>query len=393
MVAAAVAALLLAGCSAPGRISVPWLHLALGGSPSSSASPPQAAATPSGPQLTIGQFVPIAEKFVEQHRGLTFKTPVRVTLLGDAAFRERLLGHEDDTAAIETTSKDLLALHLIDKGVDLGAAARDLLGAGVSGFYDPKTKSLVVRGVAATPYVRQVLVHELTHAVQDQYFGIDRPDLDKADDERGVAFQTVVEGDAVRIENEYHDSLSPAEQAEADSEEQAQGGGVPSGIPPVLVELVAFPYIAGPHFMTQLDQIGGQAKVDDAFVHPPVSTAQVLQINRYLDGEQPRSVARPRADGTVYDHGVLGEFGLLLLLEGPAGMSTSEASQVALLWGGDQYVAWTKGSQACIRTVILPDSAAQLSPLRDALQSYARAVDGTVSSAGSAGPVTVTSCG
>jgi hypothetical protein len=398
LLATTAAALLLSACAAPAHISVPWLHLNVGAAKPTPKPSPQAKAaplpTPTGPQPSIEQFIPVAERFVEQHRGLSFKSHVPVTLLDDAAFRQRLLGKQSaaDNQAITTTSRDLVALHLIDRTVDLSTASRDLLGAGVSGFYEPKTKSLVVRGVAATPYVRMVLVHELTHALQDQWFGIDRPELDRADDERSVAFQTVVEGDAVRIENEYHDSMSAEDQAEAAQEEAGQGGGIPGDVPRVLVQLIAFPYVIGPEFMSQLDRIGGQAKVDDAFLHPPVSTAEELDLTRYLEHDLPRTVARPRADGTVYDHGVLGEFGLVLLLENVAGMAQLQAAQNASLWGGDEYVAWTSGSTSCLRLAVLAHTSAEQGALESALQQYAAAAGATVAQS-PGGPTTVTSCG
>lgn len=397
----ALCALLLSACTTTGRIDVPWLRLSLR-LPGATATPSAQAQAPDtstpeptpGPELTVAQFVPLAEKFVEEHRGLKFKSPVTVTLLDDAAFRQRLLGQGTDTTALTTTSKELVALHLIDRTVDLGSSARDLLGAGVSGFYDPKSKALVVRGGGATPYVRQVMVHELTHALQDQWFNIDRPQLDKTNDEQSLAFQTVVEGDAVRIENEYHDAMTPQEQAQADAEEQAEGSGTDlSSVPRPLVELIAFPYIAGPAFIDQLDQVGGQQQVDDAFVHPPVSTAQVLDVERYLQHTAPRSVPVPRADGTAFDHGVLGEFGLLMLLEDVDGMSAPAAQQVGALWVGDEYVAWDRGSQSCVRLSMLALNSGGQGQVDDALRRYAADVHGTYSAPSASGPATITSCG
>ena len=399
LLAAAVAGLLLTACGSGGRIQVPWLNFSFrlpGATPTPSAQAEAPSASPSlaplPPELTIQQFVPIAERFVEEHRGHAFKTQVPVTLLDDAAFRKRLLGHTGDTGTIATSSKELKALHRIDQTVDLSQSAADLLGAGVSGFYDPKSKSLVVRGVSATPYVRQVLVHELTHALQDQYFGIDRPALDKADDEQAGAFQAVVEGDAVRIENEYHAEMTPAEQDQADREEQSQAGGIPANIPRVLLALVTFPYIAGPPFVTALLQEGGTPAVDDAFVHPPVSTEQLLNVNAYLAGRAPKTVPVPHADGTAFDHGVNGEFGLILLFE-QAGASTQQARGVADLWGGDEYVAWNHGAGACVRMAVLADSPDDQGTLDAALSAYAKSVGGTFSASVNGGPSTTTSCG
>jgi hypothetical protein len=401
---AVLAALLLSACSTH-TAQVPWLGVKVplpGESPSPSAlgelTTPQPSAQPTGPELTIQQFVPIAKRFVEQHRGLAFKADVPVTLLDDAAFREKLLGKDSGnrtpTEQLTIASKELKALHLIDKSVDLGSATDALLGAGVSGFYDPKSKALVVRGVAATPYVRQVLVHELTHAVQDQWFGIGRPALDKANDEQATAFQAVYEGDAVRIEDEYHNQMTAAEQRQADQESSSQGGGLPAGTPQVLLELISFPYIVGPDFVRTLQQVGGQARVDDAFVHPPTTSAQLIDVNRFLHGDKPRTVAAPKGDAASFDTSVLGEFGLLLLLERTPGVGSSRGLRIGDLWGGDSYVAWDKGTDACVRDAIVADTAADQPQLDSALQSWAGSVAGaTFVPSRNGQPAQLTACG
>jgi hypothetical protein len=391
----------LSACSSH-TVTVPWLGVGVpvpGASPSAKAKAPTTPSPQAGaPQLSIEQFVPLAKRFVEQHRGLKFKTDVPVTLLDDAAFRERLLGKSSSSKtpsqAITTSSKELKALHLIDKSVDLGAATDQLLGAGVSGFYDPKSKALVVRGVSATPYVRQVIVHELTHALQDQWFGIDRPELDKANDETAGAFQAVYEGDAVRIEDEYHNAMTSAEQRQARQESSAQGGGLPPNTPQVLLDLISFPYIVGPTFIRTLDRVGGQAKVDDAFVHPPTTSAQLIDINRFLHADKPLPVAVPKGDGAVFDTSVLGEFGLLLLFEKVPSIGSSQAVRVGNLWGGDQYVAWDKGGDACLRDNIVAVTAADQPALDSALAAYAKTVPNTSFTPARGGqPAQLTACG
>src|SRR5207237_2371699 len=78
------------------------------------------------------------------------------------------------------------------------------------GFYDPVTKKLYVRGVGGTPYARYVMVHELTHALQDQRFGIN---LAGKNDDQLLGAKAVLEGDAMRTEKAY---LSTRTGAEAD---------------------------------------------------------------------------------------------------------------------------------------------------------------------------------
>src|SRR5664280_2895404 len=93
----------------------------------------------------------------ERQRGLTFTSPVRPELLDDTAFPARLRevdARDADPAATAASQVSLTALGLLEPGTDLRAQTSRLLDAAVLGFYDPKTKALVVRGNRATPGVR-----------------------------------------------------------------------------------------------------------------------------------------------------------------------------------------------------------------------------------------------
>jgi hypothetical protein len=295
--------------------------------------------------------LPEIVKFVEDHRGLKFKTPVKVTALDDVAFRQHIANGTQtakDTTNLENAAKELKALGLIDPGVDVTKAERALLSGSVVGLYDKKAKELFVRGTKATPYVREVLAHELTHGLQDQWFGLDRPQLDNASDESGEAFLGLVEGDAETIQAAYRASLPPQEQQQAADEENAIGGTLDKSIPQVLVDILVFPYVIGPQFVSALMQAGGQARLDAAFKDPPTTTRQLLEPSVYLAGQGAVPIALPSADGPVFDKGVLGEYGLLLVLE--ESFTSPQAGAAAHEWGGDQYVAWQSGSRICVRT-------------------------------------------
>ena len=123
-----------------------------------------------------------------------------------------------------------------------------------------------------------------------------------------------VEGDAVRIENAYIASLSASDRQRLRSQESG-GGGVPSGVPRVLVEMLGFPYQVGPPFTEAVLQAKGQQGLDDAFKKRPASSSQVLHPDRFLDGDAPAKVEDPPADGAVFDRGTVGELGYDLLLE------------------------------------------------------------------------------
>ena len=357
--------------------------------PTPSVEPSSSPEAPSA----IQEFVPIAEAFVEAHRGLRFKSDVAVKLLGEKAFRERLLAKStNDKAELEKETKVLRTLGLIQGDLDLGTAEAALLGGSVVGYYDPKTKELVVRGAEVTPAVRLTLVHELTHALQDQYFNLDGVKVND-DDESGVTTKSVIEGDAVRIERQYFASLTPPEQADV-RREQSAGTGIPAGVPPVLVEIFAFPYQVGPLFDQAVIQRLGQEGLDQAFATYPTTSSQLLHPEKYFAGDGAHPVDPPPAGGTLIDHGVLGEMGLLLMLESlqrSGSLSSSQTQAATAGWGGDQYVAWDEGSQTCVRTRLVMDSPAATQSLLDALQKLALSRSGVTVEG--AGPLLLTSCG
>ncbi|MDQ6919273.1 MAG: hypothetical protein M3Z98_07935 [Candidatus Dormibacteraeota bacterium] len=345
--------------------------------------------TPSA-AASLEAFVPVAEAFVEQHRGLKFKAPVKVIFLGDAEFQAALAkGNGSDTAGYTTEAKVLHALGLLDGRPDLAKAEQSLQDSSVIGFYDSKTKELYVRGVDAKPSVRHVLVHELTHALQDQWFSIDR--TMPTDDESDLAFRSLVEGDAVRIESQYISTLSAGDKREIQAADAA-GGPPPAGVPQILLELDYFPYQAGPPF-TEAVASAGQDRLDAAFTTPPVSTAQVIHPGLYLAGKAPVTIDFPPADRAVIDKGVLGEFGLDLLLERLNARGQVTIGQVQTIssgWSGDRYVAWDKGSESCVRTRFQMSNAQATTDLLAALHKFAG--DHAGSSVSGTDPVLFTAC-
>ena len=126
-------------------------------------APPGTAANPAAPAFDSLEAVVLQlQGFVERARGLTFKTPVKVTILKDAPFLERLdASASTDVTDLQAQEATLRALRLLPDDVDLAQERKRGLDR-VLGFYDPATKELYVKGLGTTPYVRYVLVHELT---------------------------------------------------------------------------------------------------------------------------------------------------------------------------------------------------------------------------------------
>ena len=349
---------------------------------------------PSGVAGELDLLLPELMAFVEAARGLPFRVEPDVELLADDEFETFLL--EDEEADEESLADAdaylglLRALGLIEGDVDLDQVGEEQAGD-IVGFYDARVNRLYVRGTRLSPYVKEVLVHELVHALDDQHFDLDRDDLN---DDDAAAFAALVEGSALWVEQQWFDSRPRWEQQEI---EEAEGLGGPIGsledevLPDfdVFDQLLSFPYDVGPHFVTEVLRSGQLPLLNQAFEDPPVTSEQVLHPERFLAGEAARPVANPAPDGPSVERGTLGELGLILVLAGA--LEHREVRRAAAGWGGDRYVVWEDGPQTCLRWNLVMDTAGDANEVVTALRKWV-AVKRGASVAGS-DPVVVTSCG
>jgi hypothetical protein len=274
-----------------------------------------------------------------------------------------------------------------------------LLAIGVLGFYDPETGELVVRGRDPTLYTQQTNVNEMVHALDDQWFELDRPEVDEADDESSFGLAAIAEGNARRIEDQWEADLSDADRTALLQEEMAFGmqvdPSIVAAIPLVLIDLIQAPYDLGEVLVAELLANGGQDRLDAAFAEPPTTSEQVMHPERYLAGEPVIQVDPPEAGGEVIDEGAFGELMIELLLTSELG--ARDARTVADGWGGDWYVAWTEGGETCLRADFVADTATDLTEMEQGFQAWAESttVDASVEAVTVDGEdgLRVTSCG
>lgn len=283
---------------------------------------PGSSGTPTAPidEEQVKAEVASLQQFVERERELTFKNDVEVEVLASEAFKTRVLEEfESETEAMQKQAELFKAMGLVPADLDVVEAQRALLGDGVLGFYDPVTKELVVRGDQIGPFFREIVVHELTHALDDQYFPLDRPDLTERKDGSDWAFLALVEGNARRVEFAYTAQLSPADQQTL-AEEQMQLGldqmDSVFSMPMILPRILMAPYDYGNPFVKALLAKKGNAGIDRAYDEPPRSSEQILDEAKFEAGEGPVPVDRPPAEGEVIDEGTLGELMTGFMLNG-----------------------------------------------------------------------------
>ena len=330
---------------------------------------------PPHPKQWDARILPLV-RFVEEHRGLKFRHPVAVDYLSEADFRREVAdepaGSAEEQRDAEAAAR-ALGLPVGKNG--LAAAGNTLSGEGITAYYDDQTGRVDVRGTELTVGRRVTIVHELTHALQDQHFDLSR-DGSYASDDHNAAFDAVVEGDAVRMEDAYVDSLSPAARAAYDKEEAAEdaayGAGI-TGVPDWLSATTDFPYTVGGSFVLAVAVLGRQA-VDRALRTPPPAVAEIMDAARYLRGERPRKVPAPAAPAgdRVVKRNDLGALRWLLLLA--ERIRAADALRAAGGWAGDAYLAYEHQGRLCVKADIAGLRPAADDEIEEAVARWAKAM-------------------
>ena len=234
-------------------------------------------------------------------------------------------------------------LGLIEPDADLRELSGDLFGEGVAGYYDPRDGRLrVVEGAGTGTRVLEemILAHELTHALEDQRFGLSS---EPATDDRTLARSALYEGSATALMYAYV--------GEHFTTEETLGGLLSSAfedtgdLPPFIQAQVLFAYVGGEAFIRELLERGGWALVDTAFeVRRPSSTEQILHPEAYFEADEPKPV-RIRAGAVLggWKRVLAGTWGELQTRELLGG-----ASRAAAGWGGDHYELWQRGGDSAL---------------------------------------------
>lgn len=321
------------------------------------APAPSTSATPPPPTTPIpteqARILDQIKGQVAEVRGLAWKAPLDIQVANDTEFVRQLNAvvardlHVDRMKGDEVTLK---ILQLIPESSDYLQIYHDLLSGAVLGFYDPKTKKLLVRSEGTlSPEQRITVAHEMDHALTDQYFdfGTATDAIDKADkSEQGSGFSALIEGDAKLLEALWAQKyLSAKERAQAATD----GGGsdVYQRTPPFIVDSLLFPYTTGREWVISRWRAGGWNAVNDAYRRPPDSTQVIIHPNLYVAGKTWSVPPIPNvaaATGCALARtNTMGEFTVDEMLKGP--VSENTASAAVADWNGDVYVTIQCGAK------------------------------------------------
>ncbi len=278
-----------------------------------------------------------AMREVERLRGVTFLHDVERKTIDRKDLREVL--RREIAKSLPYSTEDYLAvlraMQLVDASQpQLIEKLLDLYESQVLAFYDPMSHTyFAIRqmppALAALGNVevltQSVVVHELTHALQDQRVGASRRDLALRRDADGqLAYHALLEGEASLVmlawllekggqsleEVIRNDAIINLAAAANAAENMIDGSA-----PPYFVASLKFPYIEGLRLVVGAYRRGGWKEVDRMHANPPRTTREILNSSEYFarlasDEKHPdfpaaRSTSQPPGVRSV-EH--LGEF-------------------------------------------------------------------------------------
>lgn len=286
-----------------------------------------------------GRLVPRVERAV----GLAFRAPPTIAVRDAAQVRAYLvqkLYEEYPADEFDRVTQAYRLFGLVPDTLDLRELLLGLYTEQVIGYYDPDSSTLYVVQGADPAFLEATLAHELVHALQGQYAPLDSLLSLRRQNDRRMAIQAVMEGQAMlatlmALSPSLDLTTMPERWRDLRDRVRRQQERMPvfSAAPLVIREGLIFPYLAGMDFMRWFATVHG----DTVPYGPrlPASTEQILHPDRYQRGDGPVELAFTGRVDPLYDDN-LGEFETRILLTVLTG-SESVAAAGALDWGGDRY--------------------------------------------------------
>jgi hypothetical protein len=289
---------------------------------------------------------------IEEASGRQFKTPPKVEARSRdsvEAFLRRRFEEDIPPAEFDGLTRTYKRFGLIPDTLQLKDFMLSLLTEQVAGYYDPNTKVLYVVDGANDEMVNITLAHELVHALQDQYFSLDSLQRLRGDNDRQVAAQAAIEGQATYEQlssmfggRNFAEALPGGWEKMREAIRMSQASmPIFSRAPTIIQETLIFPYLSGAEFTKRFEDAHPDKSPLDQL---PASTEQVMHENKYFGEarDAPTSVTLPAPAGRVLYENNLGEFETRLLLFEYL-KDQNSAVRGAAGWDGDRFVLFESG--------------------------------------------------
>lgn len=246
-------------------------------------------------------------KAVEEIRGRMFLREVRNVTIDRSELTANLRAQMQKGMPYSIAEWETLlrSLQLLD--AESGPAMPALLAlyeSQVLAFYDPHGHTYYsIRQLPKLPpevtkmadpklLEETVMVHELTHALQDQHFDLGAKEIAlMRDTDANFAYHAVLEGEAVLVMVAHMLKKSGVDLDEIIKDDSMIGmissaaqadGMIDPSTPKYFVEMMKFPYLEGLKFVVAGYRRGGWKALDAIHANPPRSTREVLHPEEYF---------------------------------------------------------------------------------------------------------------
>ncbi|MFV0525897.1 MAG: hypothetical protein ACK5RL_15535 [Acidimicrobiales bacterium] len=333
------------------------------------------------PGLDDGELTELVG-YVETATGRRFEEPPRIVVQSPEDYREQLADVDETELgdASELEARYLQAVVGDDRTpTEVADLTVEMMTTGFAGYYDPETDQLYLPaapGEPATDRTRSVLVHELTHALDDQYVdlaalinpsGSDEAADAFADREAVTSAQIILEGRAMSVQNSWNEANGVVLTAEPEEIE------LQSKLPLATGLSLALPYEIGPLY---IDAVGGPEATGYVLDDPLPSTDELV----FGPTAASITVPAPTVDGEVLAEWELGAAELYVSMVADHGAVTPEVAQAVGAavdgWAGGTAVLTGDDTESCVAGTVVMEDETEAAELAVALDAWAARNEG-----------------
>lgn len=311
------------------------------------------------PQASGQELLSQADAVLKKMSGITglpIKAPLKKRVVGRSEIRQIIttkLHSEYTPKELEEQNATLKAFGLVPPDFSLTKFLIDFYAEQAAGFYDPKTKTMYIASWVAPNQQQMVLAHELTHALQDQNFDLQKyVQAVKDDDDASAARLAVVEGYATAAMIQELIGSIPLAKMPSLQPFMAMSIHQDAAEFPVFAKAPfffrfqsLFPYSQGLDFVQKDLARSDWEGLRGLFTKPPQTTKQIFDPSVYFHHDPITKIDLPDPpvpSQTVkfrkVNENVLGELGYYCLL-GQL-ISEDEAKSLAPAWAADRYAVY-----------------------------------------------------
>ncbi len=319
----------------------------------------EVASSPSAPPAgkNSPEFLATADEVLHDMSEITgwqMKSPLKKSIRSREeihAYVLKQMNEEKDAKERYASTRSAEAFGLIPKNFNLESFLVDLLTEQIAGLYDPKAHEFYIADWIAPEEQRMVMSHELTHALEDQYFRIeDWVKAARPNDDAEMAREAVLEGSAMAAMLDYMLKDKGLKLRDLPDIDPALFVGDLSQTPmlkkapPFIKDSLMFPYFSGLTFSMPILKADGYHGFDSVFAKPPANTQQIMHPEVYRSGTIPKPLKLELPGNFVdaswsrLEENSMGEFGWKEVLK--QFLDEDRAKQLSAAWDGDIYATF-----------------------------------------------------